>query len=68
VSLMTTCSWSECRLIDGGGGSDYLERRHPDIKLLTLTSRVGEAIYLYRQETPITRGILLGYDILINSK
>jgi hypothetical protein len=28
-----------------------------------LTSKVDGAVYLYRQEPPITRGILLGYNI-----
>lgn len=61
-------SWSGRRLTDEVGGPDTTkETQHQDIKMLPLTSRFDGVVYLYKQEPPITREILLSYNILTHS-
>jgi hypothetical protein len=65
---MSTCSCSGRWLIGIGGGSDYHEgNMAPRFKLLVWTSWVDVAVYFYRHEQPIIRGILLGYNIPTDS-
>jgi hypothetical protein len=52
--------------LGGGGFNTMKEIRHQNIKLLVLTSRLSGYVYLYSQEPPITKGILLSYNIPTN--